>query len=117
MTSFLSRIATDATSALNDAYSHVMHGDDAGSSAKVVWVVHPTRVPSEVGMGSDGVERFTHKFGEYIFISSECSYLIHQSPHWNLAQRDVIFRLYLISAQPNMYVNVIRFGVNIPRNQ
>ena len=64
MTSFLSRIAIDATSALNDAYSHVMHGDDAGSSAKVVWVVHPTRVPSEIGMGSDGVGRFTHKFGE-----------------------------------------------------
>ncbi len=66
MTSFLSRIAIDATSALTDAYSHVMHGDDAGSSAKVVWVVHPTRVPSEVGMGSDGVGRFTHKFGEFI---------------------------------------------------
>jgi len=62
MTSFLSRIAIDATSALTDAYSHVMHGDDAGSSAKVVWVVHPTRVPSEVGLGSDGVGRFTHKF-------------------------------------------------------
>ncbi|KAL7430579.1 hypothetical protein ACHAXM_002262 [Skeletonema potamos] len=62
MTSFLSRIAIDATSALTDAYSHVMHGDDAGSSAKVVWVVHPTKVPSEIGMGSDGVGRFTHKF-------------------------------------------------------
>ena len=68
MTSFLSRIAIDATSALTDAYSHVMHGDDAGSSAKVVWVVHPTRVPSEIGMGSDGVGRFTHKFGESIKI-------------------------------------------------
>mmetsp|Transcript_1477 Transcript_1477/g.2502 ORF Transcript_1477/g.2502 Transcript_1477/m.2502 type:complete len:1349 (+) Transcript_1477:106-4152(+) len=62
MTSFLSRIALEATSALTDAYSHVMHGDDAGSSAKVVWVVHPTRVPSECGIGSDGVGRFTHKF-------------------------------------------------------
>ena len=66
MTSFLSRIALEATSALTDAYSHVMHGDDAGSSAKVVWVVHPTRVPSESGVGSDGVDRLTHKFGEFI---------------------------------------------------
>lgn len=66
MTSFLSRIAIDATSALTDAYSHVMHGDDAGSSAKVVWVVHPKRVPSEVG--GDGVGRFTHKFGEFLAI-------------------------------------------------
>ena len=72
MTSFLSRIAIDATSAITDAYSHVMHGDDAGSSAKVVWVVHPTRVPSEVGLGSDGVGRFTHKFGEFIFYMISC---------------------------------------------
>jgi len=38
-------MANEAGAALADAYGHVMHGDDAGSSAKVVWVVHPTRVP------------------------------------------------------------------------
>lgn len=45
MSSFLSRMANEAGAALADAYGHVMHGDDAGSSARVVWVVHPTRVP------------------------------------------------------------------------
>ena len=44
MTSFLSRIANEATAALSDAYGHVVHGDDAGSSARLVWVVHPSRV-------------------------------------------------------------------------
>ena len=48
MTSFLTRMATEATAALSDAYGHVMHGDDAGSSAKLVWVVHPTKVPIDV---------------------------------------------------------------------
>ena len=41
-------MATEATAALSDAYGHVMHGDDAGSSAKLVWVVHPTKVPIDV---------------------------------------------------------------------
>ena len=45
MTSFLARMANEATAALSDAYGHVMHGDDAGSSARLVWVVHPTKVP------------------------------------------------------------------------
>ena len=30
-----------------------MHGDDAGSSAKVVWVVHPTKVPIDVNEGEN----------------------------------------------------------------
>ena len=38
-------MANEATAALSDAYGHVMHGDDAGSSARLVWVVHPTKVP------------------------------------------------------------------------
>ena len=101
MTSFLSRIAIDATSALNDAYSHVMHGDDAGSSAKVVWVVHPTRVPSEIGMGSDGVGRFTHKFGE-----------IYAFPYILFVQVVLIrtpqLTPYFIS------INTTRFGIDIP---
>ena len=42
---FFTRMANEATRTLSDAYGHVMHGDDAGSSAKVVWVVHPTNVP------------------------------------------------------------------------
>lgn len=33
-----------------------MHGDDAGSSARVVWVVHPSRVKLDEG--------YTQKFGE-----------------------------------------------------
>ena len=62
MTSFLSRMANEASAALSDAYGHVVHGDDAGSSAKVVWVVHPTKVPIDIipnnnnnNLGSDGV--------------------------------------------------------------
>lgn len=51
MTSFLSRMANEASAALSDAYGHVMHGDDAGSSAKVVWVVHPTKVPIDINIG------------------------------------------------------------------
>lgn len=38
-------MANEATAALSDAYGNIMHGDDAGSSAKIVWVVHPTQVP------------------------------------------------------------------------
>lgn len=48
MTSFLSRVANEASAALSDAYGHIMHGDDAGASAKVVWVVHPTNVPIDI---------------------------------------------------------------------
>ena len=56
MTSFLSRMANEASAALSDAYGHVVHGDDAGSSAKVVWVVHPTKVPIDINnLGSEGV--------------------------------------------------------------
>ncbi|KAL7517055.1 hypothetical protein ACHAWX_006539 [Stephanocyclus meneghinianus] len=51
MTSFFSRIANEATAALSDAYGHVMHGDDAGSSARLVWVVHPSRVAVHDGGG------------------------------------------------------------------
>eukprot|EP00804_Cyclotella_cryptica_P005778 CCRYP_000091-RA/>CCRYP_000091-RA protein AED:0.05 eAED:0.05 QI:331/1/1/1/0.83/0.71/7/1515/1505 len=54
MTSFLSRIANEATAALSDAYGHVMHGDDAGSSARLVWVVHPTRVAVQDAGGELG---------------------------------------------------------------
>lgn len=54
MTSFLSRMANEATAALSDAYGHVMHGDDAGSSARLVWVVHPTKVPIDLNLGGDG---------------------------------------------------------------
>ena len=46
---FFTRMANEATRTLSDAYGHVMHGDDAGSSAKVVWVVHPTNVPIHSG--------------------------------------------------------------------
>ena len=46
-------MANEATAALTDAYGHVMHGDDAGSSARLVWVVHPTKVPIEVPIGGD----------------------------------------------------------------
>ena len=65
MTSFLSRIANEATAALSDAYGHVMHGDDAGSSARLVWVVHPTRVSIDTDK-INGVRecRYTQKFGE-----------------------------------------------------
>jgi len=42
---FFTRMANEATAALSDAYGNIMHGDDAGSSAKIVWVVHPTQVP------------------------------------------------------------------------
>jgi hypothetical protein len=49
-------MANEATAALSDAYGHVMHGDDAGSSARVVWVVHPSRVKLDEG--------YTQKFGE-----------------------------------------------------
>jgi hypothetical protein len=76
MTSFLSRMANEATAALSDAYGHVMHGDDAGSSARVVWVVHPARVAvdlSDVGLGRVEEESpggrgygFTQKFGEFM---------------------------------------------------
>jgi hypothetical protein len=51
MTSFLSRMANEASAALSDAYGHLMHGDDAGASAKVVWVVHPTNVPIDIHSG------------------------------------------------------------------
>ena len=53
---FFTRMANEATRTLSDAYGHVMHGDDAGSSAKVVWVVHPTNVPirSDSGDNDDG---------------------------------------------------------------
>ena len=50
---FFTRMANEATRTLSDAYGHVMHGDDAGSSAKVVWVVHPTNVPISGGGGGD----------------------------------------------------------------
>jgi len=30
-----------------------MHGDDAGSSAKIVWVVHPTQVPIDTTNNTD----------------------------------------------------------------
>ncbi len=53
MASFLSRVANEASIALSDAYGHVMHGDDAGSSARLVWVVHPTKVPIDSD-GDDG---------------------------------------------------------------
>ncbi|KAL7553335.1 hypothetical protein ACHAWF_018177 [Thalassiosira exigua] len=46
MASFLARVANEAAAALSDAYGHVVHGDDAGVSARVVWVVHPARVPT-----------------------------------------------------------------------
>lgn len=52
MTSFLSRIANEATAALSDAYGHVMHGDDAGASARIVWVVHPCKVPVDKSAGT-----------------------------------------------------------------
>jgi len=42
MASFLSRVANEASIALSDAYGHVMHGDDAGSSARLVWFILPT---------------------------------------------------------------------------
>ena len=45
---FLSRMANEASAALSDAYGHLIHGDDAGASAKVVWVVHPTSVPIDI---------------------------------------------------------------------
>lgn len=72
-------MANEATAALSDAYGHVMHGDDAGSSARVVWVVHPTRVAVDLTGGdktmdnpsavdqSDSPARgfgYTQKFGE-----------------------------------------------------
>ncbi len=47
-TLFLSRMANEASAALSDAYGHLIHGDDAGASAKVVWVVHPTNVPIDI---------------------------------------------------------------------
>lgn len=47
-------MANEATAALSDAYGHVMHGDDAGSSAKLVWVVHPTKVPLDIPLGGGG---------------------------------------------------------------
>ena len=64
MASFFSRVAGEAAAALSDAYGHVVHGDDAGSSARVVWVVHPTKVPIDLG-GSEGSKHLnTQKFGE-----------------------------------------------------
>jgi hypothetical protein len=81
-------MANEATAALSDAYGHVMHGDDAGSSARVVWVVHPTRVANtDAGGGGDKVDQlalakvkaveesespgrgfgYTQKFGEFCF--------------------------------------------------
>ena len=54
MTSFLSRMANEASAALSDAYGHVMHGDDAGSSARIVWVIRPSRVPCNTGGGIVG---------------------------------------------------------------
>ena len=50
---FFTRMANEATRTLSDAYGHVMHGDDAGSSAKVVWVVHPTNVPISSDSGDN----------------------------------------------------------------
>ena len=47
-------MANEASAALSDAYGHVMHGDDAGSSAKLVWVVHPTKVPIDITLGDAG---------------------------------------------------------------
>jgi len=44
-------MANEASAALSDAYGHVMHGDDAGSSARLVWVVHPTKVPIDINLG------------------------------------------------------------------
>lgn len=52
MASFLSRAASEASAALSDAYGHVVHGDDAGSSARLVWVVHPVKVPIDVTAAS-----------------------------------------------------------------
>jgi hypothetical protein len=54
MSSFLSRMANEASAALSDAYGHVMHGDDAGSSARIVWVIRPSRVPCNTGGGIVG---------------------------------------------------------------
>lgn len=53
---FFSRMANEASMALSDAYGHVMHGDDAGSSAKLVWVVHPTTVPINTNDGATNME-------------------------------------------------------------
>jgi hypothetical protein len=47
-------MANEASAALSDAYGHVMHGDDAGSSARIVWVVRPSRVPCNTGGGIVG---------------------------------------------------------------
>jgi len=49
--SFFSKIAAEASAALSDAYGHVVHGDDAGASAKLVWVVHPSKVPLDIDGG------------------------------------------------------------------
>lgn len=46
-------MANEATAALSDAYGNIMHGDDAGSSAKIVWVVHPTQVPIDATNTND----------------------------------------------------------------
>jgi len=52
--SFFSKIAAEASAALSDAYGHVVHGDDAGASARLVWVVHPTKVPLDIDGGGGG---------------------------------------------------------------
>ena len=46
--------------ALSDAYGHVMHGDDAGSSAKLVWVVHPTTVPINTTTNNNNTDGATN---------------------------------------------------------
>ena len=75
-------MANEATAALSDAYGHVMHGDDAGSSARIVWVVHPTRVAVDMSSGDKTMDNplavgeqsesspargfgYTQKFGEF----------------------------------------------------
>ena len=79
--SFFSKIAAEASAALSDAYGHVVHGDDAGASAKLVWVVHPSKVPLDID-GGGGTQPsaseasspgragsgylFTQKFGAFV---------------------------------------------------
>ena len=57
---FFSRMANEASMALSDAYGHVMHGDDAGSSAKLVWVVHPTTVPINTTTNNNNTDGATN---------------------------------------------------------
>ena len=62
---FFTRMANEATAALSDAYGNIMHGDDAGSSAKIVWVVHPTQVPIDTNTdGNDSIGQSKLMAGE-----------------------------------------------------